>query len=304
MKVAISTSSFASVDPAPLKKLEKAGIRFVVNPYGRKLNEDEIIEHLQDADGLLAGLEPLTEKVFSACRTLKAIARVGIGMDNVDLTAARAAGIKVSNTPEGPTNAVAEMTLSAALVLMRSVLVFNSAMHNKMWKKIVSSGLNNTRALVVGYGRIGRKVADLFRVMGAQILVADPLTKKNDLLNNEELVELPEGLATADIVTLHASGSDCILSDSEFDKMKNGVVVLNSARGTLIDEDALSKALDSGRVTAAWLDVFPDEPYNGQLTEYKQVLLTPHISTYTVQCRRDMEMAAVNNLLKDLGIVI
>jgi D-3-phosphoglycerate dehydrogenase len=84
--------------------------------------------------------------------------------------------------------------------------------------------------------------------------------------------------------------------------MKDGVIILNSARGSLIDEISLIKALESGKVASAWMDVYPKEPYAGKLTEYKQVLLTPHISTYTVQCRRDMEMAAVNNLLRDLGI--
>ena len=84
--------------------------------------------------------------------------------------------------------------------------------------------------------------------------------------------------------------------------MKKGVIILNSARGTLIDEEAFISSLDSGKVASAWLDVFPEEPYIGKLTEYDQVLLTPHISTYTVQCRRDMEMDAVNNLLRDLKI--
>jgi D-3-phosphoglycerate dehydrogenase len=84
--------------------------------------------------------------------------------------------------------------------------------------------------------------------------------------------------------------------------MKDGVIILNSARGTLIDEDALITALDSGKVASTWLDVFPEEPYKGRLTGYEQVLLTPHISTYTIQCRMDMEMAAVKNLLRDLGI--
>ena len=84
--------------------------------------------------------------------------------------------------------------------------------------------------------------------------------------------------------------------------MKDGVIILNSARGSLIDENSLIKALDSGKVASAWMDVYLEEPYTGKLTDYEQVLLTPHISTYTFQCRRDMEIAAVNNLFHDLGI--
>ena len=121
MKVAISTSSFSSLDPAPMDLLHSKGLKVVPNPYSRKLTEDEIISHLQGVDGLLAGLEPLKATVFKSCPQLKVIARVGIGMDNVDIDAANTAGIKVSNTPEGPTEAVAEMTLAAALALTRSI---------------------------------------------------------------------------------------------------------------------------------------------------------------------------------------
>ena len=285
-----------------MKLLQAKGLDIVQNPYSRKLTEEEAIDHLQGVDGCLAGLEPLTDNVFRQCPQLKAVARVGIGMDNVDVEAAKKAGIRVSNTPDGPTDAVAEMTLTAALALSRNILHTNTAMHQKQWKKSIGLGLKNTIVLFIGYGRIGRKTAELFRAMGAHILVCDPLIIQNDLQSAEVLLELHDGLKTADIITLHAGGNQPILSLEQFQYMKDGVIILNSSRGALIDEDALIMALESGKVSSAWLDVFPEEPYTGRLTEYKQVLLTPHISTYTVQCRRDMEMAAVNNLLRDLGI--
>ena len=119
------------MDQTPLELLKSKGVDVVPNPYGRKLSEDEIISHLQDIDGLIAGLEPLNGTVFQNCSQLRAIARVGIGMDNVDLDAAKASGIKVSNTPEGPTEAVAEITMAAALTLSRSILPANKALHQK-----------------------------------------------------------------------------------------------------------------------------------------------------------------------------
>lgn len=302
MRVAISTSSFAFMDPAPLERVRAKGLEVVSNPFGRKLTEEEIIVHLQGVDGLLAGLEPLNAHVFSNCPDLKAIARIGIGMENVDLEAAKQYGIKVSNTPEGPTDAVAEMTLAAALTLSRSILSANSTLHQKQWQKSIGLGLKNANVLFIGYGRIGRRTAELFRTMATHILVYDPAMSQIDLHHGEELLDLKDGLKKAHIVTLHADGNDPILTSAEFEQINNGVIILNSARGKLIDENALINALDSGKVASAWLDVFPEEPYSGKLTEYDQVLLTPHISTYTVQCRRDMEMAAVNNLLCDLGI--
>ena len=302
MKIAIGPSSFASVDKTPLEVLQSKGLEVINNPFSRKLTENEIIAHLKGVDGLIAGLEPLNSNVFQKCPDLKAIARVGIGMENVDMEAAETHKIKVSNTPDGPTDAVAEMTLAAALSLARNIVQANDALHKKKWAKSIGLGLKNTNVLIVGYGRIGRKVADLFRIMGAQILVCDPFVTKNDLQSGEELLELKDGLKLADIITLHAGGDNPILTETEFKMMKKGAIVLNSARANLIDEGALIYALDSGNVSSAWLDVFWNEPYTGKLTDYDQVLLTPHMSTYSVQCRRDMEMAAVENLLRDLGI--
>ena len=302
MKIAIGPSSFASVNKTPLKVLKSKGLEVINNPYARKLTENEIIDHLQGVDGLIAGLEPLNSNVFQKSTDLKVIARVGIGMENVDMKSAEIHKIKVSNTPDGPTDAVAEMTLAAALSLSRNIVQVNRALHEKQWEKSIGMGLKNTNLLIVGYGRIGRKVAELFRIMGAQILVCDPFVTKNDLQSGEELLELKDGLKLADIITLHAGGDNPILTETEFKMMKKGTIVLNSARANLIDEGALIYALDSGNVSSAWLDVFWNEPYTGKLTDYEQVLLTPHMSTYSVQCRRDMEMAAVENLLRDLGI--
>lgn len=302
MKVSIGPSSFAAVDQAPLELLESNGLEVIPNPCSRKLTEDEIIHHLKGVDGLLAGLEPLNANVLQKCSQLKAIARVGVGMENVDVTAAQKLSIKVSNTPEGPIDAVAEMTLTAALALSRSILPTNDSLHKKQWEKSISIGLKNSHILIIGYGRIGQRVAELFRGFGAHIMICDPVVRQDDLQHNEGLVELKDGLKSADIISLHAGGNEPILTESEFYIMQDGVIVLNSARANLIDETTLFNALDSGKVASAWLDVFSEEPYTGRLTEYQQVLLTPHISTYTIQCRRDMEIAAVNNLLRDLEV--
>ena len=302
MKIAISTSSFASVDSTPLEYLKTKGVEVIDNPFGRKLTEDEVINHLIDMDGLLAGLEPLNSNVFQKCPNLKAIARVGIGMDNVDIESAEAHEIRISNTPDGPTDAVAEMTLAAALSLVRNLGVANDALHNKKWVKSIGFSLKNANVFIIGYGRIGRKVADHFRAMGSQIQVCDPYISKGQLLFGEKLVELKDGLKSADIVTLHADGNSPILTEIEFKIMKKSIIILNSSRANLIDEKALINALDTNIVSSAWLDVFWNEPYTGKLTDYNQVLLTPHMSTYSVQCRKDMEMAAVKNLLRDLGI--
>jgi len=300
MIVAIGSSSFGAADPLPLQMLADAGMQIVPNPYGRRLSENEVIEHLNGVDGLIAGLEPLTREVFSSCPNLKAVARVGIGMDNVDIQAATARGIKLSYTPDGPTEAVAEMALTALLAIGRKIVSSNETMHNSQWEKSIGFGLSGITVAVVGYGRIGRRFADHLRYFGANILVVDPFLTPDSLIHGEIQADLQEALAKADVVSLHVSGSEELLNEEVFQSMKPGMVLLNSSRGAVINENALMAAIDQGIVSDAWLDVFWEEPYQGPLNGYEQVLLTPHTSTYTRQCRLAMETEAVRNVLNDL----
>ncbi len=303
LMVAIGPSSFAQENDAPRGLLEAAGITVKENPYGRRLTEQEIMTHLHECDGLIAGLEPLNRTVLaSAAPRLKAIARVGIGVANVDFEAAKEFNVKVSNTPEGPIDAVAEMTMAALLAMNRRLISTSEALHRGEWKKEIGTGLKGARVLLIGYGRIGRRTAELLTPFGAEILVCDPYIDTASLKNGEKQVSLEEGLLEADAISLHAAGESCILGVPEFSKMKHGVALLNSARGNLVDEKALLEALDAGIVGQVWFDALWQEPYTGSLTQYPQALLTPHIATYTRQCRLDMESAAVRNLLRDLGI--
>ncbi len=303
-RIAIGPSSFAEEDDAPMRRLKSAGCEVVANPFARRLTEPEIIAHLNSIDGLIAGLEPLNAKVIaSAAPKLKAIARVGIGVDNVDFDAAAKHGVKVSSTPEGPTQAVAELTMTAMLALCRRLVPADAALHRGEWKKIMGQGLDGATLLVIGYGRIGRRVAQLASAFGARIAVYDPFIDGDELPEGSaNYPQLAGALAIADVISLHAGGKGPLLGAAEFARMKPGVLLLNSARGELVDEDALLAALDSGKVAGAWFDAFWKEPYSGRLTQCPQVLLTPHVATYTRQCRLSMETAAVENLLRDLGL--
>ncbi len=296
MKIAIGASSFSESSPTPLAMLHEKGITVIPNPYGRRLTEDEIIEHLKEADGLLAGLEPLTKRVFQQSPKLKAIARIGIGMDNVDQEAAKRYGIKVSNTPDGPTDAVAEMTLTALLALNHHLVASNADVHNGVWKKRMGSSLRGQKVFVIGMGRIGKKVAALLGSLGAEILAYD---KYNEVASN---CTLADGLKVADAVTLHVSGNDEVLGAAKLDQMKPGAFLLNSARGKVVNEDALYERLQDGRIGGFWGDALWQEPYEGKLRECSNALLTPHICTYTSDCREGMETDAVRNLLLDLGV--
>jgi len=299
--IAWSPSAFGVADDAPLRLLERLGVTVRPNPFGRRLTEPEAIEHLKGVDGLIAGLEPLTAAVLASTDQLRAIARVGIGIDNVDLEAAAARGIPVSNTPEAPSAAVAELTVTAALTLTRDIGAASAQMHEGVWEKRLAPGLSGTCVLLVGFGRIGQAVAERLKPFGPVLLAVDPGVEGagSDLV---EFVSLEEGLARADVVSLHAGGREQLLGAAEFGLVRDGTILLNSARAELVDESALVEALSAGRIGKVWFDVFWEEPYSGPLIGMENVLLTPHIGTYTSACRRSMEMQATRNLLADLGI--
>ena len=291
-KVAVGASSFAVESSTALTLLEEHGFEVVLNPFGRKLSVQETIVHLAGTVGLLAGLEELNEKVFAASPELKAIARIGIGMDNVDLEAAERFGIKVSNTPDGPTYAVAEMTLAALLCIARRIVPTNSELHDKVWKKRMGFSLRGKNILLIGYGRIAKEFERLLEPFGANVLINDPLY--------DESCPLDELLPIADVISLHASCRTKIFGEEQFAAVKQGAVLLNSARGMLLDEKALVEALKSGALSWYWGDVFSEEPYDGELCALENAILTPHVSTYTGLCREQMEKQAAQNLLSDL----
>ncbi len=297
MKVLIGPSSFGELDKAPLERLGEAGFSVIKNPYGRKLSKKELFALLPGVIGLIAGLEPLDREVLEKSE-LKVISRCGSGLSNVDLKAAKELGIIVKSTPQAPITAVAELTVGCLISLLRGVPQMNQALHKHQWVKKIGRQVAGMKVAVIGFGQIGQKVGQLLLALGAQILAVDP--RFSGKVNDIPIITLDEALQQVDIITLHCSGEKCLLGEREFSLMKEGVYILNAARGGVIDEQALKHALDSGKVAGAWLDTFSSEPYDGVLCDYKQVILTPHIGSYTLECRREMEMEAVENLIKAL----
>ncbi len=293
-KILVSTSTFASLDKAPLEKMVECGYEVILNPFKRKLSKKELLDLLPGVTGLIAGLETLDDEVMSQT-DLRVISRCGAGLSNVDLDAAKNLGITVCNTPDGPTNAVAELTLGCLLGLLRMIPQMNKDLHDGKWSKKIGGELRGKTVLIIGFGRIGRRLAELMAPFGVEIVITDPFL--NEVDEPFKLLPLGNALPLADIITLHSSGEECILTEHEFSFMKKGVLLMNASRGHLIDENALREFLNNGTVAGVWLDTFVQEPYEGILTKYPQVLLTPHVGSYTIETRKLMEMEAVNNLI-------
>jgi len=299
-KILIGPSSFAEIDKTPMNRLIEAGYEVIENPYKRKLTKTELINLLSDdIVGLIAGLETLDREVMENSR-IQVISRVGAGLSNVDFNAARDLGIGVFNTPDAPANAVAELTIGVMLSLLRMIPQMNQTLHNRKWQKKIGNQLQGKTVVIIGFGRIGRRVCQLLIPFGVNILVVDPYVEKNVCAKYQKL-SLQEALPRADIVTIHSSGQDCIIGKKETSLLKKGVYLLNVARGGVISEKALIQALEDGTVAGAWLDTFEEEPYQGAMCDYQNLILTPHVGSYTVECRLRMENEAVENLITYLN---
>lgn len=303
--ILITTSSFAKHDKAPAEKLEKNGFEIILNPHGRKLSEAEALQLLEQykPDALLAGIEPLTAAIIEkAASHLKIISRCGIGLDSVDLKAAEKNNIIVTNTPDAPTIPVSELTIGMILGLLRQIHISDAGIRQGEWTRPMGNLLYNKTVGIIGCGRIGSRVARMLKAFECEVLGFDVMVKESDVFR---MVDLDELLSFSDIVSLHLSYSEQthhMINQERLNRMKVGAFLVNAARGGLIDEEALSQALNSGHLAGAALDCFESEPYQGPLKELDNVLLTGHIGSYAVEARAMQEMQAVDNVLNSLKL--
>ena len=302
-RILVSTSSFNVRASAALAALRAAGCEIVTNPHGRRLTEDEAVALLQDdVIGMVAGTEPLTRRVLEAAPALKVISRCGIGLSNVDLQAATERGIDVYNTPDAPSAAVAELALGLMLSVLRKIAEADRNLRAGKWWPLMGGLLGQRTVGVVGYGRIGRKVGGLVRAFGARVLAHDARTLPPE--TGVDFCGLDALLAAADVITLHLpSGPDTLhlIGRERIAKIKEGAVLVNTARGDLVDEAALCEALAAGKLGGAGLDTFEREPYSGPLCQLPQVVLTAHMGSYAEEARSVMEEEAARNLLDGLA---
>ena len=303
-KVLLSPSSFGQCGLEPINIIKQQGFEVVYNPYGRKLSENEVIELAKDCIGIVAGVEPLTKKVIDALSSLKCISRVGVGMDSVDLEYAKQKGVVVVNTPDGPTRGVAELTLAMTLSLLRRIPQADADMKKEQWKKQIGNLIFEKQIGIIGLGRIGRMVAELFRGIGNPVIGYDLFPDKEWAKNKGvELKSFVEVVSQADILSLHIPANmdkTPVIGSKEINQMKSHAFLINLARGGVVDEEALYQSLKLNKIAGAAIDVFSREPYNGPLCELDNVVLTPHLGSYAIEGKLQMEIDAVNNLITEL----
>ncbi|MDW7760945.1 MAG: hydroxyacid dehydrogenase [Acidobacteriota bacterium] len=245
----------------------------------------------------------ITKPVIDAADSLKLIVRAGIGLDNIDVAAAKAKGIAVANTPAATSITVAEHTFGLMLGAVRHHGPANFSMKQHKWEKKAFSGteLYGKTLGIIGCGRIGLEVARRALAFGMTVLAFDVIEIKTDLA--VEQVPLDDVLARADLLTLHVPKlKQPLIGEAEFNKMKDGVIVVNVARGGVVDEKALLEALNSGKVRAAALDVFEKEPPEDfTLIDHPRVTAVPHIGAAAAEGQKRAGLEVASIIIRELG---
>lgn len=270
------------------------------------LSKEELIAILPEYDGWIvrSGTSPDADMIAAATK-LKAIGRAGIGVDNIDIKAATANGVIVMNTPGANSMATAEQTMALMLGASRHTGVAHHSLANGEWNRsqYVGRELYEKTLGVIGFGKIGRLVAQRAQAFGMDVIASDPFVSEDDAKNlNVTLVDLEDLLAQADYVTLHTAVTPetaNMINADNIAKMKDGAILVNVARGKLVDEAALAAALDSGKLYAAGIDVFQTEPpaADNPLVGHARVVHTPHLGASSVEAQRNVGIQIAEQVL-------
>jgi D-3-phosphoglycerate dehydrogenase len=304
------TARYFAVDPEPLEVLRAHGCDLVHAELDWTLgdgqvSEDQAIELLQDVDAAIISALPLTEHVLAHAAQLKVIAIRGVGYDSVDIPVATACGLPVIVAP-GFTESVADYTFGLMLAVTRQVALADRLVRDGRWEVLVSTNVCGKTLGIVGLGRIGKAVARRARGFDMRVLAADVVQDEASARQYDvKYLSLPELLQQADIVSINAplaSETRHLIDDQALRRMKPTAFLINTARGDLVDEDALAAALREGRLAGAGLDVFHQEPLQHNLFQgMDNVVLSPHLAAYSQEGLREAGMQTVQGVVAVLG---
>jgi len=301
--ILVTPKSYGANDPSLKTELENQVGKVTYNHLGRSLNEDDLISMVSEIDGFIAGLDYITKNVIEAAPRLRVISRYGVGVDRVDIDAATSRGIIVTNTPGTNSASVAELTVGLMLALLRKICQLNQSTKSGKWALLNTISLKNKRVGLVGFGAIGKETALRLQPFGCIILASDPFIPQSVAKNYPVAFrDLDSLLSESDVVSLHlpaTSETEKIVDFSFLSKMKRGAFLINTARGELLDHDAVLNALESGQLGGLAIDAFDQEPPNLQdpLLALEQVIATPHCGSHTDDAMNSMGRMALEHCL-------
>jgi D-3-phosphoglycerate dehydrogenase len=306
-RLLVTPTSYGKNDPRLKTQLEAQVGEVLYNPTGKPLTSAEVAKILPGVDGYIAGLDAIDAQALQAADRLKVIARYGVGVDNVDLAAARAKGIVVTNTPGANSVSVAELALGLMLALARQIPEAVEAVHQGKWPRYSGVSLEGKTIGILGLGAIGKQLARRLNGFDCKILAYDPFADAAFARDNHiELNSMDGVIEEADFISLHLPllpETRGLVNEAFLNRMKKGSFLVNTSRGEVVDEAALLNALQSGRIKGAGLDAFTVEPpaAGNPLLALPQVIATPHLGAQTDGATSNMGWFALRDCLAVLN---
>lgn len=307
-KILITPRSLTAQGHSALDRLDGEGYQVVFSTAGRQPTEDELIALLPGCVGYLAGVEPVTDRVLDAAVDLRVISRNGTGIDNIDLEAARRRGIAICRAEGANADGVAELAIGLLLALARSIAASDRIIKGGTWQRQKGMELRGKTLGIVGYGKIGRRVAEMAAGLGMNVVAHDVLVEKPLVVSERfRFAAFDDLLASSDAVSLHCPplcNGQRLIDAATIAKMPRGAFLVNAARYDLLDVEAVTTALDDGRLAGLAIDVFDSEPpVENPLVGHPHVIATPHIGGFTEESIERAVSVAVDNLLNHLQTV-
>lgn len=300
IEIAVTPRSFRATAGSHLRLMDEYGLAARFPDNDRPLNELEMTDFVRGCVGLIVGLDEVTEAVLDA-GPLRAVVKFGAGTDNIDMAAARRRGVPVSTTAGANARSVAEMVVALVLALARRVVVHDHRVRRGRWERDTGVELAGKRLGIIGFGAVGREVARLGSALGMDVIAHDPFVE----IKGVRAVALDHLLASSDVVSLHVPLTNAtrgLIGTRELSSMRPGAFLVNTARGGLVDESALTSALAGGIIAGAAFDAFVDEPPVGSpLLELENFVASPHAGAATREAVERTGAAAVEELVRALG---
>lgn len=299
--VLISAPYFQPVVDDYRSMFEQYGIHTIVPEVNERMSEEELLQYVGEIDGMICGDDRVTARVLDAAPRLKVISKWGTGTDSIDKGAAAKRGIAVKNTPNAFSEPVADTVLSFMLCFARNTVGLNRDMHEGRWKKELDTALNECTLGIIGVGDVGSAVRRRAEAFGMRILGNDIKEKPF-----ENMVSLEALLAESDFVSINCDLNEIsrhLINDETLAQMKESAYLINTARGPIVDEQALIRALQSGAIAGAGLDVFEDEPLpeNSPLKGMSNVIMSPHNANSSKKAWEYVHKNTVQNLIAELS---
>jgi D-3-phosphoglycerate dehydrogenase len=292
-KVFIATSSFNERLENFRKISQFKFYKFLKNPLKKKLTKEQLVSLASDCEFIIAGTESYDKETIDKLKNLKCLFRMGSGIDNIDLTYLKKKKIKFLKSKITPEIAVAELIVGYILSFYRDIHANNENMKNHIWMKNMGSILNKKTVGIVGFGKVGKYLYKILKNFGVKILVHD---KKKINLKNYSLEKL---IKKSDIISINTSvtSNRKLFTKQKLDLCKKNCLIINTSRPEILDYNYLYKLIKKNKILGACIDVFDEEPYFGMFTKLKNVILSPHIGSYSREIRAEMEKEALKVVL-------